>query len=331
MKGFKLFIFDLFFIVSGIIGVGFATGKEIAHFFLGGKSVYVAVAVFFVVFAGLSMYILHIKHKHNIINLTQLNKFAFGKYYEIGNIVLIVLFLVTNAAMLAGCDNIVQNYLGINLPIASLFLSCVTFFVVIGGVERIKQIVNIVMPLLIVIIIVNACINFNSTINLQGSVATDIYFPIIFCCENFITLISVLVNTKSRPKTLSVVSSAVIALIVTLTGLAVFGVEADMPMLELSQNIGSVFFAIYLIGVIFALFTTLEISSYHCVEVMSKSKRHKYFVTAVVLLVGQIIANLGFNFIVKYLYTAIGILGAIYLIVLIIKLIIENKKYKNKK
>lgn len=328
MKKFKVLLFDLFFVISAIIGVGFATGKEIAHFFLGGKSLILAVVVFFLLFAGLSMYILHIKHKHNISNLTELNKFAFGKYYEVGNIVLIVLFLVTNSAMLAGCDNLVKTYLGFNLPVASLFLSCITFFIVLGGVNRLKQIANVVMPLLIVIIIINSCFNFNANVNLQGSIIMDIYFPIIFCCENFITLISVLINTKSSPKTLSLVSSTIISMVVMLSAMAIGGLDADMPMLTLSKNLGNIFFAVYLIGVIFALFATLEISCYHCVEVSTKSKRNKFFIISVILLASQIMAYLGFNFIVKYLYTAIGVLGAIYLIVLIIKLIIVDKKYK---
>ena len=325
---FKLLLFDVFFVISAIIGVGFATGKEISHFFLSGKNVLIAVCVFLFVFVGLSGYILHIKQKHNIDNLTKLNKFAFGKYYEIGNIVLIILFLVTNSAMLAGCDNLARTYLGLNLPIASLFLSLITFFIVLGGVNRIKQIANVVMPILIVMIVVNAWANISVNIDANGSIITDIYFPIIFCCENFITLISVLLCTKSKPKILAFVSGIVVAGVILLSCFAIGDLNADMPMLNLSKNVGNVFFVVYLIGVIFALFTTLEISAYHCVQVMTKTKRHKYFVMSVVLLVGQIIAYLGFDFIVKYLYTAIGVLGAIYLIVLIIYLIIADKKFK---
>jgi len=328
MRKFKLLLFDLFFIVSGVIGVGFATGKEIAHFFLGGRSLWIAVGVFFVVFVALSVYILRIKHKHGITDLTQLNKFAFGKYYEIGNIVLIVLFVVTNAAMLAGCDNIVKNYLGITIPFASLFLSAITFFIVLGGVDCIKRIANVIMPVLILIIVANACCNFGNSANLDGNIAMDIAYPIIFCSENFITLISVLVSAKSKPATLSIWSGLVIAGVVAISAVAIGSTSTDMPMLTLSKNLGNVFFAVYLLGVIFALFTTLEISSYHCLQVSTKSKKHKYFTLSIIMLTSQIIAYLGFNFIVEYLYSAIGILGAIYLIALIVRLTIEDKKFK---
>lgn len=328
MKKFRLIMFDLFFVISGIVGVGFATGKEIEHFFLGGKSLWLALGVFFVVFVGLSIYILHIKNKHKITNLTELNKLAFGKYYEISNIMLMVLFLVTNAAMLAGCDNILKNYLEITFPIASLILTLITFFIINGGVERIKKISNIVMPVLIVAIIVNACCNFGTTTIYSGSVTTDVIFPIIFCCENFMTIIPVLINSKSKVRPLSLLSGFVVSIAILFSALAICGVEADMPMLSVAKNLGNWFFVIYLFGVIFALFTTLQISAHSCLEISTKGKRNKIFISIMILLASQMIAYLGFNFIVKYLYSALGIMGGVYLVALIVNLIIVDKKFK---
>ena len=321
-------MFDLFFVVSGIIGVGFATGKEISHFFLSGKSLWLALCVFFVVFVGLSMFILHIKNKHKITNLTELNRLAFGRCYEISNIMLVVLFLVTNAAMLAGCDNIVKNYLEIDFPIASLILTIITFFIVNRGIGCIKRIANGVMPLLIVVIIVNACCNFGSTTMYDGKVVTDIIFPMIFCCENFMTIIPVLINSKSKIRPLSFVAGTVVGLTILFSALAIHGVSADMPMLSVAKNLGNWFFVIYLFGVIFALFTTLQISSHSCLEISAKNRRNKIFTSLVILLASQIIAYLGFNFIVRYLYSAIGIMGGVYLLALVIRLIIVDKNQK---
>ncbi|MBO5910384.1 MAG: hypothetical protein J6Q15_02620, partial [Clostridia bacterium] len=226
-----------------------------AHFFLGGKSVIVAVVVFFCVFVGLSMYFLYVKNKYSINTLTKLNKLAFGKYYEIGNMLLIIVFIVTSSAMLAGCDNLAKNYLELNFPIISIFLSIVTFFIVIGGVNRIKTISGILTPILIAIITINGCFNLGRSFTISGNASLDIVSPIIFCCENFITLISVLLATKSKPKVLSLISGVVISILILMSTLAIGNLNADMPMLYLSKNISNIFFAIYLIGVIFALFT----------------------------------------------------------------------------
>lgn len=322
----KILLYDLFFVVSAIIGVGFATGREISHFFLAGKNLVLAVAIFFIVFVLLSLFFLKTKQKHNINSLSQLNKLAFGKYNEIGNIVLMVLLIVTSSAMLSGCDNLIKTYLGINIPFGSLFLSAITFFVVVGGVVRIKSIANIVMPLLIGLIVLNACVNINFSLESNGSLILDIAYPIIFCCENFIMLISVLLNTKSNSKVLGFVSGGLISLVVLLSALAISNLNTDMPMLTLSGRGGNIFFLIYLIGVIFALFTTLEISTYNCWQINKKNKQNNIFVLLLIILTNQLMAYLGFNFIVVYLYTGVGILSAIYLIILIIRLIIVNKK-----
>ena len=61
MNKIKLITIDLFFIVGSIIGVGFATGEEISHYFTSGKSIVFAVMIFFIVFTSLSIYIINIK------------------------------------------------------------------------------------------------------------------------------------------------------------------------------------------------------------------------------------------------------------------------------
>ena len=138
-----------------------------------------------------------------------------------------------------------------------------------------------------------------------------------------------MLNTKSKTGPLVFISATIISVVVFMCALAIGNLNADMPMLNLSKNLGNVFFAVYLIGVIFALFTTLEITSYNSLEVaIGNRRKDKHFVLFIILATSQIMAYLGFNFIVKHLYTAIGVLSAIYLIILIIKLIIIDKKNK---
>ena len=328
MNKFRLIMLDLFFVISSIIGVGFATGKEIAHYFTSGKNIFIAVAVFAIVFISLSLYLLYIKNKYNVNNLMELNKLAFGRYYEICNIMLVIFLIVTNSAMLAGCDNIVRTYLGFNIPVGSLFLSCITFFVVLGGIGRIKNISKVVAPIIIILILFIACTNFKIS-SCDGNYIFDIAYPIIFCAHNFILLITVILNTKSNPKLVSCLSGILISCVILISAFAINGVSADMPMLVLGKNLGKVWFFIFLIGVIFALFTTLQIGTFQCLQIVNKNKKQKMFVLAIILLTCQIIAYLGFSFIIQYLYALMGILGVIYLIVLITSLIIKNKINKN--
>ena len=323
MKKIKLIILDLFFVVSSIVGVGFVTGKEIAYYFTSGKNIFIAVAVFCVIFISLTLYMLHIKHRNKVNNLTELNKFAFGRHHEICNIVLVIFLIITNSAMLAGCDNIIRTYLGFSIPVGSLFLSCVTFFVVLGGIDRIKNISKIVTPVVIVLIIFIGCKNFKVSSS-DGNYTFDILYPIMFFAHNFILLITVILNTKSSPKILSLLSGILISLVILITALAINGIDTDMPMLVLSKNLGNAFFSIYLIGVILALFTTLQIGAFQCLQIVNKNKSQKFFTLSIILLTCQIIAYLGFSFIIQYLYAAMGILGVIYLLILIVEVSTGN-------
>ncbi|MFQ6724410.1 MAG: hypothetical protein ACLRFE_03670 [Clostridia bacterium] len=328
MNKFKILFIDIFFVISGIVGVGFVTGKEISHYFVAGKSVIVASIIFGIVFVILSWFILHIKHRFNICNLTSLNKFAFGRYYEIGDMVLTLVMVVTSSAMLAGCDNLVNNYLNIHFPLVSVILSIITFVVMFGGIRRVRKIASVMTPIIIIMIIINALSNSNAGASQVGNLGIDFAFPIVFACHNFVTLIAVLFNCKSKPSTLSLVSAILLTTIILISSFALVGVDGDMPMLALSKGMGNVFFVLYLWCVVCALFTTLQISTYSCWQVLSKPKTNRAFTLMLVIITSQIIANLGFDFIVRYLYFGIGIFSAIYLIMIIISLIIQIRKFK---
>lgn len=324
MNKLKVIIIDLFFIVSSIVGVGFVTGKEIAYYFTSGKNIFIAVTVFCTVFTGLILYVLHIKNKYNVNNLNELNKLAFGSCYRICNRMIAIFLIITNSAMLAGCDNIARIYLEFNIPIGSLFLSCVTFFVVLGGIDRVKNISKIVTPTIIVLMIFIGCKNFNIS-SCEGDYIFDILYPIIFCAHNFILLITVVLNAKSRAKSVGVLSAILISMVILISSFAVNGVGSDMPMLMLAKNLGNIYFFIYLIGVVFALFTTLQIGTFQCLQIVNENKNQKAFFLVIIILACQIIAYLGFGFIIEYLYIVIGILGIIYLLILIINLLLKIK------
>lgn len=322
----KIFIIDLFFIVSSFIGVGFATGKELERFFIKSKFVLLSIAIFFVVFTAFCIFILKAKQKYSVTSFSALNKIAFGKHYKTLDLFLAIFFVITSSAMLAGCDNIMKNVFEIRMPIFSFFLSVITFFIIIGGIRRIKLISNCLVPILLGAILINVFYNFTPTNLPRQSLGVSIIFPIVFCSENCITLISVLLKTKSKKTPLALCAGGIIGLIILFAVFAIFNATGyDMPLLSLSKNLGNIFFIIYLICVLFALFITLQICSYSCFEIYARPK-NKYFIISLILLVQQSISYLGFTFIVEYLYFLMGILGLAYLILLTIRLIILNKK-----
>lgn len=324
MAKLKIFLFDLFFIISGFVGVGFATGKELEQFFLHGKSLFISVVIFFVIYFSICTTILNLRNKYNIKNLKQLNKFVFGEYDFAFNVFLLILFLITSSAMLAGCDNILKNLFKINLPIGSLLLSIITIFVCTKDIKAIKKISNIIIPVLILFLCINIVFNKGEYEGGNSSIC-GVIFPVLFCCENCVMLISVLLKTKSNSFLLSLFSGGILSFILFFATQVVANFSGDMPLLLASKNVTKVFYFCYLFGVIFALFLTLQISQYNACEIFKQNNKNTKFKIIFLTILAQIISFLGFDFIVKYLYSLMGFCGVIYLIILFIKIIIKNK------
>lgn len=321
------FIFDLFFIISAHIGIGFVTGKEIEQFFLSGSNIFVTILSFFCIFVLTCSFILFVKNKYNISNIHSLNQLAFGKYHTLFNIVLITQFLISCSAMLAGCDNIMLNIFNITIPIFSLCLSVITFFILCGGVGRIKLVSNFLLPILMIGIITNITYNYSPPTIAANINYKDILFPILFCCENSLTLIAVLLKTKSKPRPLVMTSGIIISLVILFSLFVIVNFSADMPLLLASKNLGVAFFIIYIIIIIFALFITLQICAYNSLEIALKWTDKKYISILIILLVAQSLSRLGFTFIIKYLYTMLAVVSGVYLLILFIKFSKDFLKY----
>lgn len=323
MRRIKILLFDLFFVISGFVGVGFATGKELEQFFLRGENLLVAVVIFFAIYFIICLVILKARRDFAVKNLQQLNQIVFGKYSFVFNTFTVILFIITSSAMLAGCDNILKNIFNITLPIGSLTLSVITLFVCLNGIRTIKRMSGYIIPILVIFLVVNIISNrgsfqiFSATEKRGGYV-----FPILFCCENCVMLISVLLRTKSSPFSLSLSSGAVLSIIVFFATIVVANFNGDMPLLLASETVSNLFYFVYLICIIFALFLTLQISSYNACEICTVSQNNKKITAFSVISVGQIISFFGFNFIIKYLYSLMGICGVIFILILFIKMFI---------
>lgn len=326
MTKLKIFLFDLFFVISGFVGVGFATGKELEQFFLHGKNLLISAIVFFIIYFLICIFILKLKDKYDIKNLQQLNAFAFGKFDYVFNAFLLILFLITSSAMLAGCDNILKNIFKINYPIGSLLLSSITILICSKDIKRIKQISNFIIPILILFLCINIASNNRGYIITGDSHILGVIFPILFCCENCVLLISVLLKTKSKPISLSLISGLILTFILFYATRVVTNFSCDMPLLSASKNVSKIFYFCYLTGILFALFLTLQISQFNAHEICKQNNNKDNFIIIFLTLLAQIISFLGFNFIVKYLYSLMGICGVIYITILFVKIVIKNLK-----
>lgn len=326
-------VVDYFLILSAIIGVGFASGKEIYVFFFAfdGASI-IGMLAFGLLYIYLFLIVDYVKKKLELNSYTKFNAMIFGSLCKLTNVIIVINFTITSAGMLAGADYLFQNFFGIGYRIPSIILTIITLFILLGGIKKVKIIANILVPLMIAVIVFNSIANIspqnvNMQINVQSSFMA-LFYGILFGVNNFVAALPVLFETRLKSKgKLFVVFSICLIIFLNILVFASNQYSTDMPMFEVSSNISVWFYYIYFAALVCGLFSTLMICSFNTQSIILKGGK-SIFVSVVIVLLNLIISNLGYSFIVKYLYVVSGIISGIYLIVLLLMISIKLTKYK---
>ena len=337
MKGGKTWstIVDYFLILGAVIGVGFASGKEIYVFFFdfGGASL-IGLIAFALLYVYLFFVIQHISNKLKINSYDKFNAIMFGRLCKLTNVVMLINFLITSAGMLAGADYLFETFFSVKYRIPSIVLSVLTIILLIGGINKIKLVANIIIPLMLAVIVINSIKNITPQ-NVHMEITTQngvmaIYYGLLFGVNNFVAAMPMLFETKLKSKgKFVVILSISLVILLNILMFASNNFSTSMPMFELSKNVSPLFYYIYFITLIMALFSTLMICSYNANNIISKGKK-SIFTVLLVVLINMIISNLGYDFIVKYLYVLSGIISGIYVVILIFLMLVLLIKFKIK-
>ena len=198
-------IVDYFLLLSAVIGVGFASGKEIYVFFFSfdGASLFGLVS-FALLYVYLFLVLQYISKKLAINSYSEYNAKVFGKFCKITNIILVINFTITASGMLAGADYLFETFFGIKYGIPSLFLSVITFLVVLGGIKHIKVLANVIVPVMIAVIVINSIKNINiENVHLDivdHNISMAVYYGLLFGVNNFVTALPILFQTRLKTK-----------------------------------------------------------------------------------------------------------------------------------
>ena len=329
-------VVDYFLILSAIIGVGFASGKEICVFFFDFDGAgLLGLISFGLLYIYLFFVIDYVKKKLELNSYDEFNTAMFGKLCKISNIVMLVNFAITCAGMLAGADYLFQTFFGIGYKIPSILLSVLTFVLLIGGIDKIKFVANLIIPIMIAVIVINSIANTNPE-NVHFEITNKnaylaIYYGLLFGVNNFVAALPVLFETKLKSKgKLAVIFSICLIILLNILVFASNKFSTDMPMFELSTNVSKWFYYVYFATLVMALFSTLMICSFNMHKTLSRGKK-SVFLAVVIVLFNLIVSNVGYAFIVKYLYVISGILSGVYVVALIIMMIIKLIQHKTKK
>jgi len=328
-------VVDYFLILGAIIGVGFASGKEICIFFFdfGSASIFGLVA-FCLLYFYLFFVIQYISKKLEIKSYNEFNSKIFGSLCKLTKFVLIINFAITSAGMLAGANYLFEKFFKIGHAIPSIVLTIATLILLLGGIEKIKIVANIIIPIMIGVIVINSIGNINiQNVNMEITVQNGVmavYYGLLFGVNNFVAALPVLFETKTKSKgKVFVILTICLIILLNILTFATNNFSTDMPMFELSSNISISFYYIYFATLILALFSTLIICSYNMQNLITNNQ--SIISALIVVIINLAISTLGYSFIVKYLYVVSGIVSGLYVIILIIMIIYKLIKLaKNK-
>ncbi len=337
MKGGKLWstIVDYFLILSAIIGVGFASGKEIGVFFYSfGKISLVSLLCFGLLYVYLFYVVAYVKNKLKLKSYNEFNARIFGVLSKFSTIVMLINFSITCAGMLAGADYMFETFFGVSYKIPSLILSVVTMFLLLGGIEKIRLVANFIIPVMIAVLVINSIGNINpSNVHFEiceRSGVVAIFYGLLFGVNNFVAALPVLfdVKLKAKGKGAAILTICLIILLNILV-LASNNFSTDMPMFELSANVSASFYYIYFVTLVLALFSTLMICSYNMQTILCKQRT--WFGAGMIVIFNLILSQVGYAFIVQYLYVLSGVISAGFVLLLIVSIIVNLIKMDKKK
>ena len=328
-------VVDYFLILGAVIGVGFASGKEICVFFFDfGSASLIGLAAFGLLYIYLFFVIQHISNKLKINSYDKFNAVIFGKFCKITKIIMLINFIITSAGMLAGADYLFKTFFKIGFRIPSIVLSVFCVILLFGGIEKIKLVANIIIPIMLTVIVVNSLYNttpqnVHLDISFQNGIMA-LYYGLLFGVNNFVAAMPMLFETKLKSKgKLGVILTICVVILLNILVLASNNFSTEMPMFELSKNVNIWFYYIYFATLIMALFSTLMICSYNANNIISNGKKSKFSIFVIVL-INLIISNLGYNFIVRYLYVLSGLISGVYVISMIFFIIVKLFKINKK-
>ena len=314
----------VFMILGCFLGAGFVSGREIASYFsrFGSSSIFAIIVAG--VFFFLCLY-LFLRLSEKADNYSKFISLYFGKYGVIINCLFSLSVFILISSMIAGTSSIATT-LGINQIVFLSITLIICFFAVSGSDKMLSKINFILMPIILVIILLVCGVNFEITSSANGG-----FFPIVsstnYVLINIVTLGLFILEighkyTNKQKLIASIITSLIIMFFMFVINSAILDnelISTPMPILELAKVKGGLMSILTAIVIWCGLFTTII----SCVFILSNFLNkfiNNYKLTVGIILVTALITSIvGFEFMVSYIYSIIGVIGLIFMIFIIKK------------
>jgi uncharacterized membrane protein YkvI len=339
-------VLSVAFLLAGtVIGVGFASGREVRSFFavFGPVSLWFVPLVFLFLFLGCAVF-LETGRRFRPESFSDVSRRIWGRGAVLFDFVMVVGNLIFMAGMLAGFDSLGQTLYGIpkNNPVLSIAALLIAAVVVLRGVKGLHKINNILVPAIVIFLIV-VCLFSIDAENLsfavpvtEGGEGKLLLNSVVFVFGNLFSCAGLLYGSGKDMKKRalaagSLIGAAILSVVLCLFIMAALTASpaifsADMPVFYLSQLLGGGYVRIAAAVLMFAIFTTLLTNMYNLFDWMRGCIPNKFIAVLVIPAAAFGVRSLGFTVIVDHLYFYVGLFGAVYSLANIGYLIFNRSK-----
>lgn len=370
----KFGIFTLAFTYIGtIIGAGFASGREIWQFFGAfGKSGRVGIIIFALAFFMVSVMTTLIgRHlRTNDMGRIITPEFLLSKRSSkvgttktikfVGYFMAGILFLAI-VSMSAAAGSMAKQEFGVPSIFGGIILVISVTLTLIGGFDRVKNVLSKAVPVLIMVMIIVGLIEIFRGENVIGSQKSGLYrlimnipdknlgdpspladtwikAAIIYMGYNILAIIPIVGSGAYRARSSesaifsAALASIVIVILVYVSFIAMsknsdVANSFDMPMLAISEKIGKIANYSYIAVMFFSIYSSTT-GMFYGFSTKLKDDERKNVRIGIFAVLGFLLGLVGFRFIVKYVFPLLGYVGMLILVMLVInfvRLVLVNK------
>lgn len=322
-----------------VLGAGFASGQEILSFFVKyGSLGFVGLLISGVVFSMVGIATLSICFDYKIKSYSHFFSTISSKSISIFMELICTIFLIVIfSTMLSATGATVKQMFNFDFTIG-VIIACIFCFVIFKiGVKAIVEINTFLAPIMAFGGIFIGLYTFFSEYTpvfangLGLSVVKDNWMvsSITYSSYNMLTCIAVLISLSKIVinKKVAVWGGVIGGLSITIIGVCISlplfinfnslsGVE--IPMLKITESLGSFINYFYLLVFLCAIFTTAISSGYTFSEgIASKFNLHEIPAKLITCFIGAIFSHIGFSGIVTTVYPIFGIIGFIQIVLIL--------------
>ena len=334
--------------VGTIVGAGFASGREIWQFFgvFGSKGL-VGVCIVGLLFILLGIMTSLIA---SILRTGDMGRVIVpGNNSKITDMVgyFMALFLFTAIVNMSAAGGALLNQqFGFHPAIGGFIVVLLVILTVIGGFDRMSKIFAGLMPVLLVAVISIAAIVIAKDLP-QGDATADIvpsplashwgFAPILYMSYNMLAIVPIVATSTRSAKSgkqgvagaaLGGVFLAVLAFVLCKAMLTdpAHCQAMDLPMLALANKLGPVASFIYTVVLFVAIYSSAT-GNFYGFSTKIKNDKNKNIKIIGFAMLGFVFGLVGFKNIVAYVFPALGLIGLILVVLLIInffKVVVYN-------